>query len=72
MMVETFDIDEFDRNVVKNLDEYGKKIKKYELVDLLKRDFACSELEINQSLERLLENKIIKKTQSNEYMLTDF
>ena len=72
MMVDAFDLNDFDKNVVKNLNEYGKKIKKYELIQLLKRDFACSELEINQSLVRLLGYKIIKKTESNEYMLTDF
>ena len=72
MMVDAFDLNDFDKNVVKNLNEYGKKIKKYELIQLLKRDFACSELEINQSLVRLLGYKIIKKTESNEYLLTDF
>ena len=63
------DLNDFDKNVIRNLMDYGKKIKKYELVLLLKRDFACSELEIDQSLKRLIENNLVKKTESNEYFV---
>lgn len=61
------DLNDFDKNVIKNLKDYGKSIKKYELIHILKRDFACSELEIDQSLKRLIENKIVRKNKQNEY-----
>lgn len=64
------DADNFDRKIVRNLRQYGKKIKKYELALLLKRDFACSELEVSQSLERLVGNNTVTKTDSGEYMMT--
>lgn len=69
MMSETSNLNDFDNAVVTSLKKYGKKIKKYELVKMLKADIACSELEINQSLERLVGSKIIKKTGSGEYVL---
>ena len=69
MMSETSDLNDFDDKVVKHLKEYGRKIKNYELIQIVKRDFACSELEINQSLKRLIENKKVVKTDSNEYLL---
>ena len=72
MMAEANELNDFDHNVLKNLREYGKKIKKYELVQIIKRDVASSELEINQSLERLINNKAVKKTESNDYMLTNY
>ena len=72
MIAEAFDINDFDNNVVKHLEEYGKKIKKYELVQILKRDFACSDLEINQSLERLTEKGVVTKTELNEYLLNKY
>ena len=72
MIAEASDLNDFDNNVVSHLNEHGKKIKKYELVQILKRDFACSELEINQSLERLIENKIVIKTELNEYLLNKY
>ena len=72
MMAESLDINDFDKNVVKNLKEYGKKIKKYELVQILKKDFACSDLEINNSLQRLIDNKQVTKTDSNKYLLTEY
>lgn len=69
MMSETSNLNDFDNAVVTSLKKYGEKIKKYELVKMLKADIACSELEINQSLERLVGSKIIKKTGSGEYVL---
>jgi len=70
-MKQTQDLNDFDKNVIRNLKDYGKKIKKYELVLILKRDFACSELEISQSLQRLMENNLVKKTESNEYLVAN-
>ena len=72
MIENTTYLKEFDRKVVKNLNDYGRSIKKYELINLLKRDFACSELEISQSLDRLIENKIIIKNKKNEYLVSDY
>ncbi len=69
MMAETSNLDNFDNAVVNSLKKYGTKIKKYELVQMLKADIACSELEISQSLERLIGSKIVRKTGSGEYVL---
>ncbi|MGI9535215.1 MAG: hypothetical protein ACR2NW_09725 [Thermodesulfobacteriota bacterium] len=72
MMSVTNKLNEFDNKVVKQLKEYGKKIKKYELIQIVKRDIASSELEINQSIERLVKNKTVTKTKSNDYLLTKY
>lgn len=72
MMPESIHASFFDENLVRWLSEHGKKIKKYELIQLVKRYFACSELEVDQSLERLLESGRIKKTDSDEYLLTNY
>lgn len=71
-MVESSNLDDFDYNVVLSLKKYGKKIKGYELVQMLKADFACSELEIKQSLARLIGSKIVRKTGLREYLLVDY
>lgn len=68
-MTENSNLDNFDDAVVTSLKKYGKKIKRYELVQMLKADIACSELEINQSLERLVGSKVVRKTGSGEYVL---
>ena len=72
MMSESNHASYFDDNLVRWLREHGKKIKKYELIQLVKRYLACSELEVDQSLERLIESGRVKKTDSDEYLLTDY
>ncbi len=72
MMAEPSDLGDLDDNVVLSLKRYGKKIKGYELVQMLKADFACSELEIKQSLVRLIGSRTVRKTGSGEYLLVDY
>jgi len=72
MMVKTSELDNFDDEVITSLKKYGKKIRRYELVQMLKADIACSELEISQSLERLVGSRIVRKTESGEYVLVSY
>ena len=58
-----------DNAVVENIKKYGKKIKKYELSYLIKRDIACSDLELTDSLRKLTESGVIKKTGNKEFLI---
>ena len=60
----------FDELMKRSLSEYGKKVKKYELIQILKRYIPCSELEVEQSLDRLIRSGEIRKTKADEYLLT--
>ena len=63
------DLNEFDQKVIKLLNDHGKKVKKYEIVQILKRDFACSDLEVDLSIERLLSSNTLSRTTENEYFV---
>jgi len=71
-MVESSNLGDFDDKVILSLKKCGKKIKGYKLVQMLKVDFACSELEIKQSLARLISSRIVRKTGLGEYLLVDY
>ncbi len=58
-----------DNAVLENIKKYGKKIKKYELSYLIKRDIACSDLELTDSLRKLTETGVIKKTGNKEFLI---
>lgn len=58
-----------DNAVLENIKKYGKKIKKYELSYLIKRDIACSDLELTDSLRKLTETGVIKKTVNKEFLI---
>lgn len=58
-----------DTAVLENIKEYGKKIKKYELSYLIKRDIACSDLELSDSLKKLTDSGMLKKTGKKEFLI---
>ena len=63
------ELDPVDQTVLENMRKYGKKIKIYHLSYLVKRDVACSDLELTYSLEKLSDSDIIKESGNNEYFL---
>ena len=58
-----------DQSVLRNLENYGKKIKKYKLSYLVKRDVACSDLELTNSLKKLSDSEKILESANNEFLL---
>ena len=68
MQVST-EINRIDKSVLENIRSYGKKIKKYKLSYLVKRDVACSDLELTNSLKKLSDSDIILESGNNEYFL---
>ena len=62
----------FDNQVIKIMKKYGKKIKKYQLIHNLKKEVACSELEIKLSIERLLKKEEIKYSEDDYYFLKEY
>ena len=63
---------EFDKQVISSMRKYGKKIKKYQLIEVLKKEVACSELDVALSLERLLKKEQIKLKESDYYIISEF
>lgn len=66
------ELNRIDRAVLENLRNYGKKIKRYELSFLVKRDVACSDLELINSLKKLSDSDIILESGNNEYLLNSW
>ena len=62
-------LNSIDNSVLENLKNHGKKIKKYELSYLIKRDVACSDLDLTKSLSKLVDSQKILKTENKEYLL---
>ena len=60
-----------DQSVLVNMRNFGKKIKKYQLSYLVKRDVACSDLDLTKSLKKLSDSDLIKEHESNEYILNN-
>ncbi len=60
-----------DNAVLLNLRKYGKKIKKYKLSFLVKRDVACSDLELTNSLKKLTGSDFIIESGKNEFVLNN-
>lgn len=58
-----------DQAVLSNLEKHGKKIKKYELSYLVKRDVACSDLDLTNSLKKLQNSDLILKSGKSEFLL---
>ena len=58
-----------DQAVLGNMWKYGKKIKKYQLSYLVKRDVACSDLELTNSLKKLSDSDLIKESGYKQYIL---
>lgn len=67
--VESQILQDFDNQLIATMKKHGKKQKKYQLIAALKEEIACSELEVNLSLKRLLENGLIKTTNNNDYYI---
>jgi len=63
------EIDRIDQSVLENIRTYGKKIKKYKLSYLVKRDVACSDLELISSLKKLSDSDLIQESEKNVYIL---
>ncbi len=63
------ELNRIDQAVLENLRNYGKKIKRYELSYLVKRDVACSDLELINSLKKLSDSDIILESGNNEFLL---
>ena len=62
----------FDNEVVRIMKKHGKKTKKYQLINNLKKEVACSELEVKLSLERLLNKGKIKHSENSYYILSEY
>ena len=58
-----------DLAVLNNMEQYGKKIKRYELSYLVKRDVACSDLDLTKSLKKLSDSELIIESNKNEFLL---
>ena len=65
----TPELNPVDMAVLNNMELYGKKIKKYELSYLVKRDVACSDLDLTNSLKKLSDSKLIIESGDNEFLL---
>ena len=65
----TAEMDRIDQSVLENMKNYGKRIKRYQLSYLVKRDVACSDLELINSLKKLSDSDLIKESEKNEYIL---
>ena len=63
------DLNPVDQAVLLNLEKYGKKIKKYQLSYLVKRDVACSDLDLTNSLKKLSDSEFIIDSGNNEILL---
>lgn len=63
------EMDRIDQSVLENIRNYGKKIKRYQLSFLVKRDVACSDLELINSLKKLTDSDKIRQSGNNEYFL---
>ena len=68
-MTGSTELNPVDQSVLVNMRQYGKKIKKYQLSYLVKRDVACSDLELTNSLKKLSDSDLIHEPESNEYIL---
>lgn len=67
--IETQILQDFDNQLIAAMKKHGKKLKKYKLIAALKEEIACSELEVNLSLKRLLKKGLIKTTNNNNYYI---
>jgi len=69
MMSTISELTPVDQAVLTNMKKYGKIIKKYELSFLVKRDVACSDLELTNSLKKLSSSELILESGSNQFLL---
>jgi predicted MarR family transcription regulator len=68
-MATGIELNPVDEAVLDNLGIYGKKIKKYELSFLIKRDVACSDLQLTVSLRKLVKSGLVLETSGKEILL---
>jgi len=68
-MATGIELNPVDEAVLDNLGIYGKKIKKYELSFLIKRDVACSDLQLTVSLRKLVKSGLVLETAGKEILL---
>jgi hypothetical protein len=65
------ELNRVDQAVLENIRNYGTKIKRYKLSYLVKRDIACSDLELINSLKKLSDSDIILESGKNEFLLNN-
>ena len=62
-------LDYIDLNVIKALQRHGKKLKTYQIVNICKKELPYSELDILNSLEKLIKKEFVLLVDSNEFIL---
>lgn len=69
-MNDSFDYIQYMEDVLLELmRENSKPFRFYEIVKMLKEQIACSELEVQKTVERALNNKKIIRNEKGQYML---